>query len=121
MKKFLNIFVIVAFLLTAVPVLAAETGHARVIKTGTLRCGFTFWDGGVMRDEKTNELKGFIVDLTNELAKVGDVKIEWVGPIDWGQNRRHVRRHVAGRAKKQTYIVLRALCLSRYGSFRAGR
>lgn len=74
-------------LLICIVTLPAFAGPAydRLEKTNTLRCGFQYWDGGIIRNEDTGDLEGFIIDLTNELAKSGGFGVEWVGPIDWGQ------------------------------------
>jgi len=82
--KFLFLIFLTVFLTNT-----AYAGPAldRVNKTNTIRCGFQYWDGGILRNEETDELEGFIVELTNEIAKIGGVKIEWVGPIDWGNVR----------------------------------
>jgi ABC-type amino acid transport substrate-binding protein len=61
-----------------------KSAYQRVVDTDTIRCGFQYWDGGVMRNEETGELEGLVVELTNKISEIGNVKIEWVGPIGWG-------------------------------------
>lgn len=63
----------------------AETGFDRMMRTGVLRCGYQYWDGGLMKNEDTGAMEGFIVDVVERIGKNADVKIEWIGPIDWGQ------------------------------------
>ena len=58
-------------------------GFTRVMASNTLRCGYQYWDGGLMKNEKTGQLEGFMVDVTNEIARLNNLKVEWVGPIDW--------------------------------------
>ena len=71
-------------LLLSVPVMAAEdSGFGRVTKTNIIRCGYQYWDGGIMKDEATGKLAGFMVDFTEQLAKNADLTVEWVGPTDW--------------------------------------
>ncbi|MAS86773.1 MAG: hypothetical protein CMH30_02170 [Micavibrio sp.] len=78
-------YIITVFLLVfSMPAFAGKS-YDHFEKTNTLRCGFQYWDGGVAKNEETGEMEGFIVDLTNELAKTGGFEVEWVGPIDWGQ------------------------------------
>ncbi len=55
-----------------------------IVKSGVIRCGYQYWDGGVYKNEETGELEGFVVDVTHALAEVLDLKIEWVGLIEWG-------------------------------------
>ena len=59
------------------------SGFDRVMKTNTIRCGYQYWDGGVMKDEDTGALTGFFVEYAEELAKAADLKVEWVGPLEW--------------------------------------
>lgn len=60
-----------------------ETAFERVTRTGTLRCGYIYWDPCIGKNDK-GELTGMCVDIANEAAKVGEFKVEWVGPLDWG-------------------------------------
>jgi ABC-type amino acid transport substrate-binding protein len=78
-------YIITLFLLAFSMPAFAGNAYDHLEKTNTLRCGFQYWDGGVAKNDKTAEMEGFIVDLTNELAKIGGFEVEWVGPIDWGQ------------------------------------
>lgn len=75
-------------LLTAsqVPTASVEshTGFARMMKTGELRCGFQYWDGGLMRDENTGKITGAMAEVAEQIAKNAEVKLTWVGPIEWG-------------------------------------
>jgi ABC-type amino acid transport substrate-binding protein len=61
-----------------------ETSYERVIRTGTLRCGYEYWDSGIMQDNKTNQLNGAWVDILNEFGKVAELKIEWTAHVGWG-------------------------------------
>jgi ABC-type amino acid transport substrate-binding protein len=63
----------------------AETAYERVIKTGTLRCGYGVFEPMVMRDANTGALSGIFYDLMQEIAKVSGLKVEFVEEIDWGQ------------------------------------
>ncbi|NND65142.1 MAG: transporter substrate-binding domain-containing protein [Gammaproteobacteria bacterium] len=55
-----------------------------IVNSGVLRCGYQYWDGGLYQDDQTGELKGFMVDVTEALGTVLDLKIEWTAVIDWG-------------------------------------
>ena len=78
--------------LATLPAFAADKSNResaldRVTRTNVLRCGFQYWDGGLVRDEQTGVMKGLIVELTDKIAGIADLKIEWAGPIDWGNVR----------------------------------
>lgn len=60
-----------------------ETAYERVIRTNTLRCGYVYWDGGVMHDEKTGKVFGPWVDVTEALGRAAELKIEWTSEIAW--------------------------------------
>ncbi|MFZ2620763.1 MAG: transporter substrate-binding domain-containing protein [Alphaproteobacteria bacterium] len=62
---------------------AKETAYERVMRTGVLRCGYNYWDPGVVKNAD-GSLGGYAVDVAREIAKVGELKLEWVGPIEWG-------------------------------------
>ena len=62
-----------------------ETAYERVIRTGTLKCGYEFWDGGFMQDPKTNELHGPWKDFLEEFGRIAKIKIEWSDHVGWGQ------------------------------------
>lgn len=94
MRALLTIIAAIALSLAAVSILPTHTitattasndgGFDRMLQTGALRCGYQYWDGGLMRDESSGQLHGFMVDVINAIAKNAEVKVEWVGPVDWG-------------------------------------
>jgi ABC-type amino acid transport substrate-binding protein len=61
-----------------------ETSYERVMRTKTLRCGYEFWDSGIMRDAQTDQLYGEWVDFLNEIGKVSGLKVEWSAHVGWG-------------------------------------
>ncbi len=60
-----------------------ETPYERVIRTGTLRCGYEYWDGAVSRNEKTNQVYGPWVDMMNAIGDATNLKIEWTSQVGW--------------------------------------
>ena len=81
-------FLFLLFLaLSAAPALAAEkeSAYDRVMRTGTLRCGYGAWEPGVTKDPKTGQMKGLFVDMMNEVARLAKIRVEWTAEIDWGQ------------------------------------
>ena len=59
--------------------LAAETESAfdRILRTGTLRCGYTSAPPYLTIDPNTRALSGIQYDIVNEMGRRMDVKIEW--------------------------------------------
>jgi ABC-type amino acid transport substrate-binding protein len=61
-----------------------ESTYDRVLRTGTIRCGYTSWDPLFFIDPKTNEKKGIFHDMMEEVGKRLDLKIVWQEEIGWG-------------------------------------
>lgn len=55
-----------------------QTAYDRVIAANTLRCGVMLWPPYFEMDIKTNKLKGFGVDFYGAMAKLLDIRIEYV-------------------------------------------
>ena len=84
MKKL--IFLILA-LLTVCPLSYAsekETVYERVMRTGTIRCGYGQWDPYIVKDPNTGEFSGIFYDYMNALGKALSLKVEWTEETDWG-------------------------------------
>jgi ABC-type amino acid transport substrate-binding protein len=62
-----------------------ETSYERVIRTGTLRCGYEYWDTGLMRDDKTGKLYGTWPDLLEAIGQANGIKIEWAEHVGWDE------------------------------------
>jgi ABC-type amino acid transport substrate-binding protein len=60
-----------------------ETAYERVVRTQTLRCGYAFWEGAVMKDD-TGTLHGPWVEVTKALGEATGLKIEWASEVGWG-------------------------------------
>jgi ABC-type amino acid transport substrate-binding protein len=60
-----------------------ETSYDRVLRTQTLRCGYEYWDGGIMKDEKTGAVYGPWVDIMNAIGAATGLKIEWASQVGW--------------------------------------
>lgn len=61
-----------------------ETAFDRVVKTGTLRCGFATWAPGFYIDSKTGKKAGFSYEIAEALGKKLGLKIEWTEESGWG-------------------------------------
>jgi ABC-type amino acid transport substrate-binding protein len=62
-----------------------ETAYERVIRTGTLRCGYEYWDGVIMRDEKASKIIGSMTEIMEAWGKATGLKIEWTAQVGWGE------------------------------------
>jgi len=61
-----------------------ESAYERVMRTGTIRCGYGLWDPWVLRDAK-NQMKGGMVQIWQEVGKRLNLEIEWTAEIGFGQ------------------------------------
>jgi len=63
---------------------AGEPAYERIMKTGVVRCGYINWWPAILRDPATGQMKGYVVDYFNAMAKALDLKIEWTEEINLG-------------------------------------
>ena len=61
-----------------------ETAYERVMRTGTLRCGYAPWQPGVIVDPNTGDISGVFPDIMNAIALNSSIKVEWTEEIGWG-------------------------------------
>jgi polar amino acid transport system substrate-binding protein len=74
-----------AFLLALLPLSAqAESAYDRVIKTGTLRCGYAISPPILTKDANTGTLSGWNRDVVEALVKELGLKLDWVEEVGWG-------------------------------------
>lgn len=59
-----------------------ESAFERVMRTGTIRCGYWVGPPLVTRDPNTGTLSGAYVDYVEELGRALSLKIEWAGEIN---------------------------------------
>src|ERR1700689_4446895 len=62
---------------------SSTTSYMRVMRTQTLRCGYEYWDGATMKDEKTGQVVGPWVDMMNAIGEAAGLKIEWTSQVGW--------------------------------------
>jgi ABC-type amino acid transport substrate-binding protein len=60
-----------------------ETAFERVMRTGTIRCGYGIWAPGLTKDAQTGKLGGIFYDYLEALGKHAGLKIEWTGEVGW--------------------------------------
>ena len=62
-----------------------ESAYDRVLRTGTLRCGYGMWPPSMLvKDVNSGELSGAIYDIIEEMGKNLNIKIEWAEETGWG-------------------------------------
>lgn len=82
-----SVLLVLLFLLTAVPAFAAdgarekESVFDRVIRTGTIRCGYFSWYPAIIKDPNTGEMKGIFYDFMQEVGKILSLKVEFTEEI----------------------------------------
>ena len=64
---------------------AEETAYERVLRTGTIRCGYYTWPGIIEKDVTTGEMKGFLSVFVPALADTVNLKVEWAEEVAFDQ------------------------------------
>ena len=62
---------------------ARESAYDRVMRTGTLRCGYILIPPEFSKDLDTGEFSGVAADVMNEIAKRLSLKIDWVEEVNF--------------------------------------
>jgi ABC-type amino acid transport substrate-binding protein len=60
-----------------------ESAYDRVLRTGTLRCGYYVFPPVLTRDPNTNEFSGLSVDMMNRIGEKAGLKIEWTEEVSF--------------------------------------
>lgn len=63
---------------------APESAYDRIMKTGTIRCGYVVWAPYLLKDPNTGAMSGLSLDYMNAIAKELDLKLEWTEEVGWG-------------------------------------
>lgn len=61
-----------------------ESAYARVMRTGTLRCGYMNWMPSIGKNPNTGEIEGIMRDVMDALGDAAELKIEWAEEINVG-------------------------------------
>ena len=62
---------------------AVESTYDRVMRTGTLRCGYINYPPHFQIDPATGQKSGISYDIANEMGRLLNLKIEWVEEVGW--------------------------------------
>ncbi|MGE4352148.1 MAG: substrate-binding periplasmic protein [Bdellovibrionales bacterium] len=85
MKKallLLSLFLVIAF--PALAKEAKETAYDRIMRTGTIRCGYVVFAPNLMKDANTGAFSGVTYDVLQEIAKRLSLKVEMTFESDFG-------------------------------------
>jgi len=63
-----------------------ESAYERVIRTGTLQCGYVIYPPAFEIDQKTGEKRGINHDVAEEWGKKLGIKINWAHEVIYGQH-----------------------------------
>lgn len=81
----IHIIMLTVMVLFAALMPANAGSFERVAKNGVLRCGYFVWPPYFMKDPNSGQLSGINYDQTETMAKLLDLKVEWVAEIGAGE------------------------------------
>lgn len=62
----------------------AETAYERILRTGTIRCGYFIWPPFVAKDQNSGALSGISYEMVNALAAASELKTDWAIELSFG-------------------------------------
>jgi len=65
-------------------VVQGESVYSRVMRSGTIRCGYAMFPPYCMKDPNTGKLSGIFVEILEEAGKNLGLKINWSEEVGWG-------------------------------------
>lgn len=79
-----TLFLFVCLCVFSFPAFAAEKESAfdRVMRTGTIRCGYGVWAPNVIQDVNTGKISGIFFDYMEALAKASSLEVSWT-EVSW--------------------------------------
>lgn len=64
---------------------AEESVYARVLRTGTIRCGYFVWPPYIAKDPNTGKISGVNHDYMEAIARFLNLKVDWVAEVGAGE------------------------------------
>jgi len=61
-----------------------ERVYERVMRTGTIRCGYALWNPSLIKDPNTGQFSGIVYDYVEALGRALNLKIDWTEETSWG-------------------------------------
>lgn len=80
MRQLLSLAIVLVALFP-VSSFARDSVYERVLKSGTLRCGYVVYQPAVLKDPNTGRFSGFGYDIVNRMAEDLNLKVEWVEEV----------------------------------------
>ncbi len=77
LHKIIALFLVLCVFSTPVFAENEESTFDRVMRTGTIRCGYFTWAPFLMKDPNTGEFSGIYHDVIEDIGKQLNFKIEW--------------------------------------------
>ncbi|MDE2029945.1 MAG: amino acid ABC transporter substrate-binding protein [Alphaproteobacteria bacterium] len=71
-------------LITSAPAQSTETAYHRILRTNTIRCGYSVWKPFMWVDPTTGKKMGIFPDLIEEAGKRLGLKVVWQEEVGWG-------------------------------------
>jgi polar amino acid transport system substrate-binding protein len=90
------LFALLLLLLSTSPVFAAdqkESAYDRVVRTGTIRCGYGISPPALVQDPNTKVVSGLDYDIWQEIGRELGLKIEFTEEAGWGNFIEGLRSH----------------------------
>ena len=69
--------------MTTAPAKQKETVYERIIRTGKIRCGYIPYSYFFRLDPNTGAFSGVNYEITNEVGRLMNLKIEWTEELTW--------------------------------------
>lgn len=82
MKNAVPFLLLLIFTFTASSAMA-ESVYERVMRTGTIRCGYAVWPPTISISNGPNKLEGVFYDLMEEVGKRLSLNVEWTEEFGW--------------------------------------
>jgi membrane-bound lytic murein transglycosylase MltF len=94
---------------------APESAYDRVIRTGTLRCGYMAWPPSFERDLNTGVVTGWGADIVRKLGEILNLKIEFVEIAGASMNVEELKRGVYDTYCTDSYYTFASVRYVDYG------
>lgn len=82
-QKILFCLLVAATYLISYSAFAADMAYDRIMRTGTLRCGYLLSPDAIDKDPNTGKISGIIYDFMEEAGRLLNIKIIWAEELGW--------------------------------------
>lgn len=81
MKKLILALLLSLFIIPQAGAEEKETAYERVMRTGTIRCGYIVWAPMFMKDSNTGEFSGIFYDYMEKVGDALDLNVKWTEEV----------------------------------------